>query len=382
LSVKEFKTMKHYQIKIPIIVVLLIAGGLFGGETVLQAQTTPAADFTYTTNQVGYTVGIVIAGFSSTGYADVVQAGGHLNFPDTINGYPVLGIESFGNRTALVSVRIPDSVTTIYGYAFEYCTNLTTLTIGTNVTAINDVAFAFCDHLSNVTLPDSLVWIGSSTFSYCHALTSITIPNNVRNIGDQTFFGCTSVTNVTIGKSVMSINTEAFAYCYGLKSVTIPASMTSFGVGMFYGCSNLTSAYFLCNPPPCNNSPGSLNTDTFQGEIGSAGGFPLPPPTPPDMRVRVRRFLAVHLDKQHSFSAMMIAAQCSANRLHRHRDKTTDGRVLPAKFSPSRVVRPSGVTRLVALGTTASADSCKRSGAIADPRSRRCRRGALAGLPE
>jgi hypothetical protein len=143
------------------------------------------------------------------------------------------------------------------------------LTIGTNVTAINDVAFAFCDHLSNVTLPDSLVWIGSSTFSYCHALTSITIPNNVRNIGDQTFFGCTSVTNVTIGKSVMSINTEAFAYCYGLKSVTIPASMTSFGVGMFYGCSNLTSAYFLCNPPPCNNSPGSLNTDTFQGEVGT-----------------------------------------------------------------------------------------------------------------
>jgi hypothetical protein len=30
-------------------------------------------------------------------------------------------------------------------------------------------------------------------------------------------------------------------------------------------------------------------------------------------------------------------------------------------FSPSRVVRPSGFTRLVALGTTASADSCSRA---------------------
>src|ERR1017187_5871754 len=38
----------------------------------------------------------------------------------------------------------------------------------------------------------------------------------------------------------------------------------------------------------------------------------------------------------------MIAAQCSANRLHCTGNKTTDGRVLPAKFSPSRVVRPSG----------------------------------------
>ena len=39
----------------------------------------------------------------------------------------------------------------------------------------------------------------------------------------------------------------------------------------------------------------------------------------------------------------MIAAQRSANRLHRTGNKTTDGRVLPAKFSPSRVVRPSGI---------------------------------------
>ena len=38
----------------------------------------------------------------------------------------------------------------------------------------------------------------------------------------------------------------------------------------------------------------------------------------------------------------MIAAQGSACRLHHLGDKTTDGRVLPAKFSPSRVVRPSG----------------------------------------
>ncbi len=39
----------------------------------------------------------------------------------------------------------------------------------------------------------------------------------------------------------------------------------------------------------------------------------------------------------------MIAAQGSADRLQRTGNKTTDGRVLPAKFSPSRVVRPPGV---------------------------------------
>ena len=61
------------------------------------------------------------------------------------------------------------------------------------------------------------------------------------------------------------------------------------------------------------------------------------------MRVRVRRFLAVHLDGAALF--LCHDDRCpglglSASSL---RDKTTDGRVLPAKFSPSRVVRPSGL---------------------------------------
>ena len=62
------------------------------------------------------------------------------------------------------------------------------------------------------------------------------------------------------------------------------------------------------------------------------------------MRVRVRRFLAVLSGcSSHSFSATMIAAQMLSRSASSLQDKTTDGRVLPAKFSPSRVVSPSGV---------------------------------------
>ena len=45
----------------------------------------------------------------------------------------------------------------------------------------------------------------------------------------------------------------------------------------------------------------------------------------------------------HSFSATVIAAQMLSRSASSLRVKTTDGRVLPAKFSPSRVVRPSGI---------------------------------------
>jgi hypothetical protein len=61
------------------------------------------------------------------------------------------------------------------------------------------------------------------------------------------------------------------------------------------------------------------------------------------MRVLVRRFLAVHPDGAALFLCHDDRCPGSANRLHRPGNKTTDGRVLPAKFSPSRVVRPSGI---------------------------------------
>ena len=76
--------------------------------------------------------------------------------------------------------------------------------------------------------------------------------------------------------------------------------------------------------------------------IGSAGGLPLPPPTPPDMRVRVRRFLTVLADRAALFLChddRCPVAQPSASTLQ---DQDHRWSCLPAKFSPSRVVRPSG----------------------------------------
>jgi hypothetical protein len=62
------------------------------------------------------------------------------------------------------------------------------------------------------------------------------------------------------------------------------------------------------------------------------------------MRVGVRRFLAVLAELRSTLSLPRCSLPgSSACRLHRAGNKTTDGRVLPAKFSPSRVVRLSGL---------------------------------------
>ena len=71
-------------------------------------------------------------------------------------------------------MTIPNSVTSIGGSAFEYCTGLTRVTIGNSVTSIGSSAFARCTGLTRVTIPDSVTTIGGWAFSWCSSLTSVT----------------------------------------------------------------------------------------------------------------------------------------------------------------------------------------------------------------
>ena len=52
--------------------------------------------------------------------------------------------------TALTSVTIPDSVTSIGIWAFSYCTSLTSVTIPDSVTSIEGWAFSNCTSLTSV----------------------------------------------------------------------------------------------------------------------------------------------------------------------------------------------------------------------------------------
>jgi len=94
---------------------------------------------------------------------------------------------------------------------------------------------------------------------------------------------------------------------------------------------------------PRSSKESGLSPMIIQRANRVAGRIALPPPAPPYMRVRVQRFLTVLADGAALFLChgdRCLELGLSASTL---RDKTIDGRVLPAKFSPSRVVRPSGL---------------------------------------
>ncbi len=183
---------------------------------------------------------------------------GNIVIPSTVNyngkSYSVTSIKesAFSNYNRFIldkdtivrgvtSVTIPNSVTSIGGYAFYGCTGLTSVTIGNSVTSIGDGAFGGCKGLTSITIPNSVTSIGGSAFHGCKGLTSVTIGNSVTSIERNAFYDCRALTSVTIPNSVTSAERNAFYDCTGLTSVTIPNSVTSIGYDAFDKCSGLTS---------------------------------------------------------------------------------------------------------------------------------------------
>ena len=95
--------------------------------------------------------------------------------------------------------------------------------------------------------------IGGYAFEYCESLTSVTIPNSVTSIGGWAFKNCTSLIRITIPNGVTSIGSGAFINCANLKSITIPNSVTSIEYYAFYNCTSLTDVYYTGSETEWNN---------------------------------------------------------------------------------------------------------------------------------
>ncbi len=162
--------------------------------------------------------------------------------PDTIDGYTVVSIEdAFSRKTAITSITIPDTVTSIGDDAFRGCSSLTSVVIPDTVTSIGDYAFYDCSRLTSIVIPDTATSIGDYAFYYCTSLTSIVIPDSVVSIGSYAFYNCSNLTSIVIPDLVTSIGDYAFYGCNRLTSIVIPDTVTSIGSYAFYYCTSLTS---------------------------------------------------------------------------------------------------------------------------------------------
>ena len=209
----------------------------------------------------------------------------YVTIPREINGITITSIGdgildfmwmyAFCDHENLVSIMIPDSVTSIGNAAFEECSSLTDIIIPDSVTVIGDNVFEGCSSLITIAIPNSISSIGNFAFSGCSNLTSITIPNSVTSIGKGVFSKCFGLRNIIIEEEnitfinidgvlfnkqqhsllfyppiksdvsyvvsdgVISIEDYAFDNCRKLRSIVLPDTVTIIGKGAFHECLSL-----------------------------------------------------------------------------------------------------------------------------------------------
>ena len=139
-------------------------------------------------------------------------------------------VTNYKYNGAAADVTIPSRyqgkpVTTI-GHAAFFNSAVTSVTIPDSVTSISDEAFINCPKLTNISIPNSVTYIGFSAFSSCTSLKSITLPSSLSFISGALFLGCSQLTTIHIPVSVTSIGNNAFADCPSLMTVTYSGSKT------------------------------------------------------------------------------------------------------------------------------------------------------------
>ena len=149
--------------------------------------------------------------------------------------------EMFYGNNYIISVFIPDGVTSIGYVAFYNCRSLISVYIPNSVVFMATSVFRYCTALLSISIPNNLNYIPSNTFRNCVSLTSIFIPNSVLSISDLAFYNCYSLQSISIPNSVININYGAFYNCVSLTSISIPNSVINIAMDAFYNCNNLNS---------------------------------------------------------------------------------------------------------------------------------------------
>lgn len=211
---------------------------------------------------------------------------GEIVIPETVtnNGttYNVTAVAPnvFWNNKNCTSISLPNTLTSIGGYAFCNCSGIKgDLVLPTALTSLGGAAFSGCSGITSVTipvgvttwmtsyfsnipnltkfivtpgnpglssvdgiiasadgkklmacppgrntavnLPEGVEEIGDGTFSQCTRIPAITFPNSLKKIGTAILYNCGMIKELKIGPNVVNIGKRAFAFTTGVTSLTV-----------------------------------------------------------------------------------------------------------------------------------------------------------------
>ena len=173
------------------------------------------------------------------------------NVPNSITA---IGEFAFA-RSGLISIDIPQSVTSIEYGAFYHCDSLSKVSIPASVKEIEAHAFDNTPYLQNfmdnsqerylivgdgillaykgkdavVMLPEGIKQIAPNCFENHTELTAVALPASLEIIGEDAFRGCSNLKYVTGGPNVKEIRDRAFMNC-PLENYKFPANIQNIGL--------------------------------------------------------------------------------------------------------------------------------------------------------
>ena len=191
--------------------------------TIPNTDATDSSAFTY----VNHGDSIEITGFDNS-VSDVV-------IPSEIEGLPVTTISTGAfYLSAITSIEVPDTVTSIGEMAFLGCTSLKTVKLSTGVAKIEKNAFGSCSALQEVQVAkDNPNFSSLDGVLYSKAQDTLVIYPAAKT--DAAYI---------IPSGVTSVAMYAFSENPYLETLTIPNSLIKVGDSAFYNCKNLRAVSY------------------------------------------------------------------------------------------------------------------------------------------
>jgi len=150
----------------------------------------------------------------------------HYTVPESVT---VIGEGAFAGAN-IETIKLPSSLQTIEGWAFQSCQNIKSIVIPDSVIEIGELAFRFCSNLSEITLSENLSILKRQTFSSCSKLKELTIPSSVKKIEEVALGWTDNLERLTLNEGLEEI-ADYFKFTK-IKKLYIPSTVKKIESGL------------------------------------------------------------------------------------------------------------------------------------------------------
>lgn len=142
---------------------------------------------------------------------------------DDLAGATSIAASKFRGCSSLQTLELPDSVLTLYNYAFQQCTGLRSVVISGSVQTIQSYVFNACTSLTDAEFRAGVTETGVQMFSQCTSLVRVSLPQTLTLLAGSSFYQCSALTSLVLPGSLTNINNDALSNT-GLTRLTCLAT--------------------------------------------------------------------------------------------------------------------------------------------------------------